>query len=63
LVVGSSVPCVRRLDRFEPNVSLDIQDDGSPEHRLGQKRQGVILPIFDWMVRRIDRHEAEESGS
>lgn len=54
LLVGSSVPSVRYLDRFEPNVSFDVQDDGSPEHRLGQKRRGVILPLYRWEVRPLE---------
>lgn len=48
LAVSSSVPGVRILDVFEPNVSFEIQDDASPIHKLGQNRRGVILPIFEW---------------
>ena len=51
LAVDSSVPCVRWLDKFEPNVSFDIQDDASPIHRLGQNRRGYVLPIYDWEIR------------
>lgn len=48
LVVTSSVPGERMLDTFEPNISLDIQDDESPIYQLGQNRRGIILPIYHW---------------
>lgn len=53
LAVTSSVPCVRMLDVFDPNVFFDIQDDVSPIHTLGQNRRGMILPIFEWSVRPV----------
>ena len=53
LAVDSSVPCVRWLDRFEPNVSFEIQDDASPIHRLGQPRRGMILPLYEWEARPV----------
>jgi len=53
LAVTSSVPGIRMLDIFVPNVSFDIQDDASPIHKLGQNRRGVILPIVAWEVRSV----------
>lgn len=53
LAVTSSVPGVRMLDVFEPNVSFDIQDDVSPIHKLGQNRRGIILPMVGWTVRSV----------
>ncbi len=72
LAVTSSVPGIRMLDVFEPNVFFDIQDDASPIHKLGQNRRGVILPIVTWTVRSIsdfqvldhqNRAETQENSS
>lgn len=51
LSVNSSVPNVRWLDKFDENVSFDIQEDGGPVHQLGQFRDGAIIPIYEWAVR------------
>ena len=53
LSVDASVPCVRWLDKFEPSVAFEIQDDASPVHRLGQNRRGYVLPIYEWSVRPV----------
>ena len=61
IAVTSSVPGVRALDRCEEPVAIEIDDDASPVHKLGQNRRGVILPILDWRRTRLDAIDSASS--
>lgn len=61
IAVTSSVPGVRVLDSCAEPVAIEIDDDASPVHKLGQNRRGVILPILDWRRTRLDAIDSASS--
>jgi lipopolysaccharide transport system ATP-binding protein len=46
--VSSSVPKVELLDVVKESLVFELHDNMSPIHKLGQKRRGIILPVYPW---------------
>ena len=46
--ISSSIPNVEMLDILDEVLSFQIFDDSSPMSFFGQKRNGIVLPIFKW---------------
>src|SRR5258708_713217 len=48
--IGATIPGLKRLDEVRVPLLFEVFDDSSPVLKLGQPRQGQILPIIQWEI-------------
>ena len=54
ITVSSSVPAVEVLDNVEDQLLFEILDEPACLLQLGQGRSGMILPIIQWSIDKIE---------